>query len=199
MAPEQWAVASLSLLQALSATKSSHALLTSDALSIRGIGTEDWHEQFQILRAALRDSIDLDVEMVLPDASVRVADVCARAFAANRPGRVNFEESGTELRSSAYLVLDRIISLADACRNSTVSITGHTDSSGNEVSNRRLSLARAKAVADYVAVRGIARERLIVAGAGSSLPTADNATRYGRGMNRRIDIFLRQNSRAEET
>ena len=37
---------------------------------------------------------------------------------------------------------------------------------------------------------GIDPERMVVAGAGSSLPVASNATRYGRGLNRRIDIYM---------
>lgn len=199
VAPDKWDATSLSLLEALSATKSSHAVLTKETLSIRGIGTDRWYEQWQILSAALRESIDLDVEMLIPDAGVSVADICTRAFDAQQPGPVYFEESGTELRSSAYPVLDRIISLANACRNSVVAITGHTDSSGNEALNRRLSLARARAVGDYVATRGIARERLIFTAAGSSLPVADNSTRYGRSLNRRISILLRHNHLAEET
>jgi len=193
VAPDKWDASSVSLLEALSATKSSHAVLSKGTLSIHGIGTDRWRKQWQILRAALRESIDLEVDMLIPDADVSVADICARAFAAHKSGPVYFEESGTELRSSAYPVLDRIISLANACRNSAVSITGHTDSSGNEASNQRLSLARAKAVADYIVTRGIARERVIFAGAGSSLPVADNATRYGRSLNRRISILLGHN------
>ena len=193
-APDYWASTSISMLKAISATRSSNALLTDKVLRIRGVGTDDWQDEFQFLRAALQETIELDVDVVIPDGSVRSQDLCSRAFAAYEHGPVGFEESLTVLRSSAKQVLDRVISLADACRESTISVTGHTDSSGNEVWNLQLSLARANAVADYVAERGIARERLITIGAGSSQPVADNATRYGRSLNRRIDIRLRQNS-----
>lgn len=197
-APDYWADTSISLLKALSATRSSQALLTDKVLQIRGMGTEDWHDKFQFLRTALRETIEFDVDMVIPDGNVRTQDLCSRAFAAHDHGPVGFEESMTVLRSSAKPVLDRVISLADACRHSTVSITGHTDSSGDEAWNIQLSLARANAVADYLAERGIARERLITIGAGSSQPVADNATRYGRGLNRRIDIRLRHSSEVVE-
>lgn len=189
----------MSLVEALAATESSNALLTKEALSIRGVGTDDWYERQQALREAMPGSVNLDVDLVIPDAQISVAEICARAFESHKPRPVNFEESGTALRSSAYLVLDRIIALADTCRDSTVSITGHTDSSGNEDWNRQLSLARAKAVADYIAERGIERQRLIVAGVGSSEPAAENGTRYGRSRNRRIDIYLRPRSRARAT
>jgi outer membrane protein OmpA-like peptidoglycan-associated protein len=160
-------------------------------LTIRGIAPNGWHEQVRVLRGRLPESIELDIDVLVPDTRIRTADLCVRAIATHEPGPVNFEESGTGLRSSAYSSLDRIVALADACRRTTVAITGHTDSSGNEALNQQLSLARANAVADYMVERGIARERLIVAGVGSSVPVADNNTRYGRSLNRRINIFLR--------
>lgn len=136
MAPKEWTATTVTALEALSAMQSSSALLTSQALSIRG---------------------------------------------------------------GAYAALDRTNSLANACRDSTMSITGHTDSSGHESSNQRLSLARASAIANYVAAQGIARERLIIIGAGSSAPIADNTTRYGRSLNRRISILLHDSVDAEQT
>jgi outer membrane protein OmpA-like peptidoglycan-associated protein len=198
-APDYWAAASISLLTALSATRSSHAVLTDNVLQIRGVGTEDWYDELQFLRVAFQERIEFDVDMVMPDENVRTQELCSRAFAADEHGPVGFEESMTVLRSSAMPVLDRVISLADACRHSTISITGHTDSSGDEAWNSQLSLARANAVADYFAEHGIARERLITIGAGSSQPVADNATRYGRGLNRRIDIRLRRNAEAKQS
>jgi outer membrane protein OmpA-like peptidoglycan-associated protein len=198
MAPRQWTLATVAVLEALSATKSSSAVLTRQALRIRGIGTDSWPEGFQLLRTSLQGPVNFDVDVVVPDRSIRIAALCTRAFAAHQPGAVRFEDSGTALRSGAYAALDRTISLANACRDATISITGHTDSSGPESWNQSLSLARAKAVADYVATRGIARERLKIVGAGSSAPIADNATRYGRSLNRRISIVLHHGSGAAE-
>ena len=199
-APRQWTAATVAVLEALSTTKSSSAFLTRQALRIRGIGTESWPEGFRLLRTSLQGPVNFDVDVVVPDRSIGVAALCTRAFAAHQPGAVRFEDSGTALRSGAYAALDRTISLANACRDATISITGHTDSSGPESWNQSLSLARAKAVADYVAARGIARERLNVVGAGSSAPIADNATRYGRSLNRRISIVLHHsNGAAEQT
>lgn len=199
-APRQWTAATVAVLEALSTTKSSSAFLTRQALRIRGIGTDSWPEGFRLLRTSLQGPVNFDVDVVVPDRSIGVAALCTRAFAAHQPGAVRFEDSGTALRSGAYAALDRTISLANACRDATISITGHTDSSGPESWNQSLSLARAKAVADYVAARGIARERLNVVGAGSSAPIANNATRYGRSLNRRISIVLHHsNGAAEQT
>jgi OOP family OmpA-OmpF porin len=51
-------------------------------------------------------------------------------------------------------------------------------------------LLRANAVGDYLEEKGIDRGRLAISGAGSAVPIADNATRYGRSQNRRIEIAL---------
>lgn len=123
-----------------------------------------------------------------PDREANVAALCTRALANHDAGPVNFEESKTVFRSSAVPVLQRIVALANVCRNAAIAITGHTDSSGDERWNVRLSLARAEAIAAYLAEQGIAPERLIATGAGSSSPVADNTTRYGRGLNRRIEF-----------
>ena len=122
------------------------------------------------------------------------ASLCERALVNFRAGPVNFEESAARIRPSGKPVLDRVVELASTCRESVVEITGHTDSSGDETWNRILSLERAQAVADYIAARGIASERLIVMGKGSSKPIADNARRFGRSLNRRIEIVIRPQS-----
>ncbi len=122
---------------------------------------------------------------------ISAASLCDKALANFRAGPVKFDESATTIRPSGKPVLDRVIELASTCRDSVIEITGHTDSSGDETSNRILSLGRAQAVADYISARGIAAERLIVSGAGSSKPIGDNARRFGRSLNRRIEINLR--------
>ena len=129
-----------------------------------------------------------ELTVTKPDKPANVAVLCARAFADHHAGPVNFDESATTFRSSAVPVLQRIVALANACRNAAIRITGHTDSSGDERWNVQLSLARAAAIADYLVQQGIAAERLIASGAGSSSPVADNTTRYGRGLNRRIEF-----------
>lgn len=190
--PDHWAPASIELLLALSATQSANAVLTDSAVQIRGVSTKTWYEAAADLRAALPESTVTDIQMIIPDDSIKLRDLCGRAFAEYRTGAINFEESTTLLRSSAKLELDRAISLADACPGSVITITGHTDSSGPEAWNRQLSADRAIAVADYLEQGGIERARLLTVGKGSSEPIASNISRYGRGLNRRIEIQYRQ-------
>ena len=62
-------------------------------------------------------TFDIRFETVAADFD---ADACVRTqFAVSETGPVEFEESGTEFRSSAYPVMDRVVTLADACRDAT--------------------------------------------------------------------------------
>mgnify|MGYP001815919953 FL=1 len=190
--PRWWDEATIELLTLLAATTSPSARLGKDELQIKAIvGDKSVIEsRLRALRDILPAATDIDIQLTEVDTGLSAAALCQQQFSRLKPGPVAFAESGTEMRASAYPVLDRIIALADACRDARISITGHTDSSGSEAWNRQLSLARAQAVAEHLEKRGIDAGRLVIAGAGSSQPIADNATRYGRGQNRRIEFRL---------
>ena len=192
VAPPWWDDATVELLRSLATMESPSAYLKEDSLRIRAFVASRPAAELQLstLLDILPRALRVELQLTEIDAGVAIAALCDRQFAALEPGPVGFEEAGTRLRDSAYPVLDRVIALADACRDAKISITGHTDSTGNETWNQQLSLSRAQTVVSYLAARGIAEDRLVATGAGSSLPVADNKTRYGRGINRRIEIHF---------
>jgi len=87
--------------------------------------------------------------------------------------KVEFPHSSSELGSNAFAMLDELIQIIADCPAATISITGHTDSSGNESPNRHLSKERANSVIIYLIEGGIAAGRLRAIGAGSSAPLRD--------------------------
>jgi outer membrane protein OmpA-like peptidoglycan-associated protein len=80
--------------------------------------------------------------------------------------------------------------LKDTDPSTTILIEGHTDSTGSEELNQRLSTQRAETVRRYLIMRGIDRERIEAEGFGESRPIADNSTPEGRAINRRVEIVL---------
>jgi outer membrane protein OmpA-like peptidoglycan-associated protein len=73
----------------------------------------------------------------------------------------------------------------------TLAIGGHTDSTGSEALNDKLSQARAESVRNFLAEAGIATSHLTSAtGYGSRQPVAENATADGRAKNRRVEIVI---------
>jgi outer membrane protein OmpA-like peptidoglycan-associated protein len=103
--------------------------------------------------------------------------------------RINFR-SGTAVipKASEKLIstVDSIIKKLDAEK---VVVQGHTDSVGSARVNKKLSKARASAVAKYLSsLRG--GYKLTYSGYGESHPIASNETPEGRATNRRVDLVL---------
>lgn len=67
---------------------------------------------------------------------------------------------------------------------------GHTDSDGNELSNLKLSQARAEAVRTYLINQGVAADRLVAVGFGEAMPVESNATAQGKANNRRVEFLI---------
>jgi len=83
--------------------------------------------------------------------------------------------------------VDKAIRLFPDCH---VKVEGHTEPGESETLNQKVSEARAAAVADYLRAFPPPAKLIESEGWGSSRPIADNATKEGRGRNRRIDIVI---------
>lgn len=73
-----------------------------------------------------------------------------------------------------------------------VRIVGHTDDRGCGAANDPLSLARARSAGKYLEGQGVAAQRSSVEGRGEHEPSVTNDRRYGRALNRRVEMFLRE-------
>jgi outer membrane protein OmpA-like peptidoglycan-associated protein len=71
-----------------------------------------------------------------------------------------------------------------------VSVEGHTDSTGTEALNQRLSLRRAQAVRGLLLRQGLAPATVTAQGFGAGSPVASNETLAGRQQNRRVELIL---------
>lgn len=192
LVPDGWRHLSLELLRAVSVLDSAEASIGPDGVSVRGVtaSPDRYVARVADLRAALPSSLSLDEQVTMLAAAPALQELCASAFARLGSGRVEFEHDGAELRTTAYALLDALIEFAWNCHDVRIRITGHSDAAGDEDRNLELSRQRAEAVADYLARGGIERERLYVQGLGSAAPIGDNATAYGRRLNRRIEFGL---------
>lgn len=76
-----------------------------------------------------------------------------------------------------------------------ITVVGHTDSvplqKTNPLStNQRLSEARAQTIADMLVQDGVPRDRVHFEGRAATDPVADNSTREGRALNRRVEVLV---------
>ncbi len=79
------------------------------------------------------------------------------------------------------------LTAADATYTSVL-VEGHTCSIGPEAYNQGLSERRAQSVVNYLVSQGIRPDAIRMVGYGETRPTADNATRAGRELNRRVEV-----------
>jgi len=108
----------------------------------------------------------------------------------NMPGNITFDTNQTRIRDPFYPVLDSVVKVANKFDKTALQVSGHTDSTGSDSYNQRLSEHRALSVKDYLAQRGVAPQRLTSVGYGESRPIADNGSDAGRSQNRRVEIEM---------
>jgi outer membrane protein OmpA-like peptidoglycan-associated protein len=103
---------------------------------------------------------------------------------------VLFDTAKFDLRPAAREKLARLAGIVLAHPGLNLAIEGHTDSTGSDEFNQKLSEQRAGAVRSYLIEQGLAEANLTAAGFGKSMPVADNATAAGRQQNRRVEIIV---------
>lgn len=108
----------------------------------------------------------------------------------NMPSSVTFGFDSSELTSDARMALNDASAVMREYPETRITVAGHTDSSGAEDYNQRLSERRAQAVGNYLAQGGVARQRISMVGYGESQPVASNDSEQDRAQNRRVEITL---------
>jgi outer membrane protein OmpA-like peptidoglycan-associated protein len=105
---------------------------------------------------------------------------------------VNFRTNSAVLSPEAKAQLDALAAKTTGARAFMIEVAGHTDATGSDAKNFRLSRARAEAVVQYLAVthRIPLRRFITPMGFGKTDAVADNATREGRSQNRRVDVKM---------
>ena len=104
---------------------------------------------------------------------------------------INFEFDKSELMPESFSTLDKLVDYLVENEKFCIVIKGHTDNVGIETHNYELSTNRAKAVFEYLAMKGISKNRMTYEGFGSFKPIKDNSTKENRQFNRRVEIELK--------
>lgn len=101
-----------------------------------------------------------------------------------------FEADSSKIKDESYAVLNEVYEFLAANSNVVVEIGGHTNGNPPHDYCDRLSTDRAKAVADFLASKGIPRARIQYKGYGKRQPIASNANPEGRRRNQRVEIKI---------
>ncbi|HZI86880.1 MAG TPA: OmpA family protein [Pyrinomonadaceae bacterium] len=105
---------------------------------------------------------------------------------------VTFRVNSAVLSPQARQQLDELATKASTAKGYVIEVAGHTDSTGSEAKNFRLSRQRAESVVQYLAVNHkIPLRRFITPmGYGKTEFVADNTTAAGRAQNRRVEVKM---------
>ena len=94
-------------------------------------------------------------------------------------GPITFANDASMLTPGGVQSLTWIADKLKACPGAKVTVKGYTANAGRDAINMALSENRAKAVVDFLIVRGVTHDRLTAKGLGAADPIADNGTPEG--------------------
>ncbi len=106
------------------------------------------------------------------------------------PGNITFETAQFNIRSQFLPVLGSVSDVLEEFKETSITVSGHTDSTGSAEYNQTLSENRAASVKAYLAENGVASGRIHSIGYGKRYPIATNDTAAGREQNRRVELKL---------
>ena len=141
-----------------------------------------WSKKMQDQKAAM--------EKATAGTGVAVTQTSDNRLKLDIPSDVSFDVGSAAIKRNFDPILNQFATSLTQHPETTLSITGHTDSTGSDAINNPLSIDRANAARDYLVGRGVARNRIATEGRGSREPVSDNGTSQGRDKNRRIEIFV---------
>jgi outer membrane protein OmpA-like peptidoglycan-associated protein len=123
---------------------------------------------------------------VLEEAGRRDVEVLTVTFKSDFLFAVN----SSTLLAGAYDEINRVADVLNRYPQTNIVISGHTDSTGSEQYNQRLSERRADSVKNALVGMGVDPYRMTTVGFGKSKPIASNANESGRQLNRRVELRI---------
>ncbi|MEO6305188.1 MAG: OmpA family protein [Bacteroidia bacterium] len=129
----------------------------------------------------------IETEIVLPDTINTISAGEVLVF-----NKVLFQTGEAILSPVSFPELNIVSAYLKADQKLRIEIYGHTDNVGDEKKNKELSFNRAKAVADYLILKGVKSYNVTYDGFGSTKPVEENDTEDGRKSNRRVEFILKK-------
>lgn len=113
------------------------------------------------------------------------------------PGNITFSSGSADIRADFYDVLNSVAKILKEFKDTSIKVSGHTDSTGGDKINIPLSQNRADSVAAYLRTQKVSSARIQSYGYGSQYPVASNNNESGKQANRRVELELVPTAAAE--
>ena len=103
---------------------------------------------------------------------------------------IMFDVDSYALKASTKANLDKMAETMKEYDKTEIIVMGHTDATGSDEHNQKLSENRAASVSRFLQQNGITAKRVTTKGFGEQKPVASNNTTSGREQNRRVEIAI---------
>jgi len=134
-------------------------------------------------RNALRGQLQQQLNVVLETKQT------ARGLIVNMSD-VLFDVDKATLKPEAREKLAKVAGILETHPDLKLQVEGHTDSTGSDDYNQKLSENRASSARDFLVSQGIHSTEITAKGFGESVPVASNDTAEGRQKNRRVELVI---------
>ena len=152
------------------------------ALTGAAVGQYMDRQQRKMEEQLAREQRDREITLTRVDEETLKLDVSSE---------ISFDVNSANIKGGFESSLSKVAGVIGEYDRTAVHVIGHTDSTGSESYNQRLSERRAQSVASFLGGQGVRQQRLRAGGRGEVQPAADNATKAGRSRNRRVEIYLK--------
>ena len=137
-----------------------------------------------------KDGVNDEVDACPTEAGISANNGCpdVQPILTQAASNLKFATGKSYLSVKQLANLDAVIAVLAKYSNVSLAIGGHTDNTGAEKLNSKLSINRATVVAKYLIKKGVDAKRITTSGFGYANPAADNKTKEGRAQNRRSEL-----------
>jgi len=136
------------------------------------------------------DALKAELESSTKGTGVVISQTADNQLHVVIPNELSFDTGRANVKRNLAQVLDKVAEGLKSATTASLRVVGHTDSTGSEEGNERLSVSRADSVRNHLVGRGVSTTAITTDGRGSREPVADNGTVAGRAQNRRVELFV---------
>jgi outer membrane protein OmpA-like peptidoglycan-associated protein len=137
-----------------------------------------------------RRDLEKNLAPEIQSGQARVQKLSDQVVLVTMTSQTAFDTDSAAIKPGFHSTLDKLADVVVRYGKTTLTIVGHTDNTGSNTYNQKLSERRALSVAQFLESRRVDAMRLATAGKGETQPVASNASEAGRQANRRVEIYV---------
>jgi len=145
---------------------------------------------------AYMDHQEQEMQQSLQGTGIQVERTAENTLNLTMPSSITFGFDSSALTPQAQTALDSVAKVLNHYPDTTINITGHTDDTGSDSYNQKLSEARGLSVSNYLSRHNVSYARLSAQGMGERMPKFPNSDEANRAQNRRVELAIVANNNA---